>query len=52
MANRRAFLTRLGAFSSVFALGGCFDLSTTTWWPKFLSNGETLNKNAQRHPAI
>ncbi|HEY2071640.1 MAG TPA: molybdopterin-dependent oxidoreductase [Rhizomicrobium sp.] len=46
--DRRKFLSRATAASSLLFLGGCFDLSQTSWWPKVLSSSEKLNKAAER----
>ena len=47
-SDRRKFLKRATAVSSAFLLGGCYDLSQTTWWPKVLGSAEGVTKAAQR----
>ena len=46
--DRRHFLARAGAFSGLFALGGCTNWNQTTWWPGVLGSVEALTKWAQR----
>jgi len=47
-SDRRKFLKRATAVSSALLLGGCYDLSQTTWWPKVLGSAEGVTKAAQR----
>jgi len=48
MASRRSFLARIATTSSALLLGGCYDLSQTSWWPNVLGGAEGVNKSAQR----
>jgi len=47
-SNRRSFLSKLGAFTGILALGGCTDLDQSEWWPNVLSSVEALTKWTQR----
>jgi DMSO/TMAO reductase YedYZ molybdopterin-dependent catalytic subunit len=46
--DRRKFLGRAAAATGILLLGGLYEFSQASWWPKVLRSAEGLNKATQR----